>query len=284
MSDASPYSRDDLLDQMLDVVAFGSAFPAGGSPSEVMGRFETSDVQEFEHAAAAVACACAAREADSLPRELRLRCAGAGRAVAQDQRRVHSAAPRQTPLRFTPKRSERGAHARTGSLGWLAAAACLLVAAVATWPRGAVETVTPELQMATLIETAEDLTRWDWASWDESSGGDAYAGVTGEVVWSEDAQEGYMVLDGMPTNNPSAEQYQLWVVESSRGAPLEVPPVDGGVFDINEAGKVVIPIRVALPASDVVAFAVTVERPGGVVVSDQARRVVIAADPEQDEA
>ncbi|MEO1716470.1 MAG: hypothetical protein AAFR76_05105 [Planctomycetota bacterium] len=63
-----------------------------------------------------------------------------------------------------------------------------------------------------------------------------------------------------------------------------MPPVDGGVFDINEAGKVVIPIRVALPASDVVAFAVTVERPGGVVVSDQARRVVIAADPEQDEA
>ncbi|MEL6796200.1 MAG: anti-sigma factor, partial [Planctomycetota bacterium] len=132
--------------------------------------------------------------------------------------------------------------------------------------------------------STDDLTRWDWASWNETSAGDAYAGVTGEVIWSEDAQEGYMVLEGMPTNDPSAEQYQLWVIESSRGVPLEVPPVDGGVFDVDDVGKVVIPIRAALPATEVVAFAVTVERPGGVVVSDQARRAVIAVDPEQDEA
>ncbi|MEO1584197.1 MAG: anti-sigma factor [Planctomycetota bacterium] len=162
-----------------------------------------------------------------------------------------------------------------GRFGWVAAAACLLIAAAAWWPSGTVGVETASLsgRVAALAGTASDLDRWDWAPWDEQ-----YAGVGGEVIWSESAQEGYMILSGLPENDAETHQYQLWVVESSRGTPLEVPPVDGGVFNVayDGSGQAIIPIDPAIRAEGVVAFAVTLESPGGVVVSDQSRRVVIA--------
>ena len=45
-------------------------------------------------------------------------------------------------------------------------------------------------------------------------------------------------------------------------------PVDGGVFDVSGKGEVVIPIRAVLPVHGPSAFAITLEQPGGVVVSD----------------
>ena len=51
--------------------------------------------------------------------------------------------------------------------------------------------------------------------------------------------------------------------------------MDGGVFDVPaNAAEVVIPIRAELPVRGREAFAVTVEKPGGVVVS--AREHVLA--------
>ena len=52
-----------------------------------------------------------------------------------------------------------------------------------------------------------------------------------------------MRIRGLAPNDPTREQYQLWVVESSRGTPLEVPPVDGGVFNVDSSGRTVIPVR-----------------------------------------
>ena len=50
-------------------------------------------------------------------------------------------------------------------------------------------------------------------------------------------------------------------------------PVDGGVFDIAAqaaaTGEVIIPIDAKLPVGDARIFAITVEPPGGVVVSDR---------------
>jgi len=100
----------------------------------------------------------------------------------------------------------------------------------------------------------------------------AYApGVSGEVVWHQDLQQGYMVFENLPVNDPSAEQYQLWIVD---GAPTH--PVDGGVFDVTSSGEVIVPIDPKLEIKNPVAFGVTVEPPGGVVVSDRTKRVVVA--------
>jgi hypothetical protein len=107
-------------------------------------------------------------------------------------------------------------------------------------------------------------------------GGDA-AGqlVSGDVVWDGDTQRGYMRFKNLRKNNPSIEQYQLWIFDASRD---ERYPVDGGVFDVSvdADGTAVIPIRARVPVRTPTLFAVTLERPGGVVVSDRSRLVALA--------
>jgi hypothetical protein len=54
--------------------------------------------------------------------------------------------------------------------------------------------------------------------------------------------------------------------------------VDGGVFDVPaNAGEVIIPIRAALMVRKPAAFAVTLEKPGGVVVSGREHVIVLGA-------
>jgi hypothetical protein len=102
--------------------------------------------------------------------------------------------------------------------------------------------------------------------------------VDGEVVWSPKRQEGYMTFDGMPANDPSAHQYQLWVFDAERDERF---PVDGGVFDIPEGpGPVVVPIRTPIPVGRAQLFAVTLEAPGGVVVSDR-EHVLTLGEPDR---
>ena len=52
--------------------------------------------------------------------------------------------------------------------------------------------------------------------------------------------------------------------------------MDGGVFSIAREGEVTVPILARLPVGRAVLFAVTVEVPGGVVVSKRERVVVTA--------
>ncbi|MEM8781735.1 MAG: anti-sigma factor [Planctomycetota bacterium] len=93
-----------------------------------------------------------------------------------------------------------------------------------------------------------------------------YEGVTGELIWDEDAQRGEMRFVGLPPNDPKAGQYQLWIVDPARGSF----PVDGGVFDVNlnADGVAVVEFEPRLPIENATLFAVTYEPPGGVVVSD----------------
>ena len=101
--------------------------------------------------------------------------------------------------------------------------------------------------------------------------------AVGELVWDSATQAGVMRFTGLDANDPSREQYQLWIFDASRGefteSPLEIEhPVDGGVFNIPEGRSVVeVPINAKIPVGEPVLFAVTVEPPGGVVVSDRSR-------------
>ena len=98
--------------------------------------------------------------------------------------------------------------------------------------------------------------------------------VRGEVVWDEDSQTGYMRFVNLRRNEPNAEQYQLWIFDGTRDERF---PVDGGVFDIpRRDGEVIVPIHAKLRVRVPLAFAITVERPGGVVVSDRSRVAAIA--------
>ena len=117
-----------------------------------------------------------------------------------------------------------------------------------------------------LIQDESDTQRLEFAS-----ASDPYAGLSGEVIWNDEKQEGYMSLENLAVNDPAINQYQLWIVDPKR----DELPVDGGVFDITQKdGKSIIPIRNALVINKPVAFVITLEQPGGVVKSKQ--EVVVA--------
>ena len=52
--------------------------------------------------------------------------------------------------------------------------------------------------------------------------------------------------------------------------------MDGGVFDVPAAGEVVVPIRARLRILEPTFFAVTIEQPGGVEVSERERLPLLA--------
>ncbi|MEC9372506.1 MAG: anti-sigma factor [Planctomycetota bacterium] len=150
------------------------------------------------------------------------------------------------------------------TLGWVAAAACLLIAVVA-WMRPGVVIEPAGPPSFEQLAMQDDVIRVEWAAQDDP----AAEGATGEVVWSDDAQYGYMVFRGLAALDPSEQQYQLWIFDPSR--PSETP-VDGGVFDIPPGqDEVVVPIHAKLPVRSPSLFAVTIEKPGGVVVSKRER-------------
>jgi len=97
---------------------------------------------------------------------------------------------------------------------------------------------------------------------------------TGSVVWDAVTQRGVLQLVGLTRNDPANAQYQLWIVDAGR---THREPVDGGVFDVNTDGTATVAIKPALTVREPSAFAVTVEPPGGVVVSERGRRGDFAA-------
>ena len=136
-------------------------------------------------------------------------------------------------------------------------------------------------QIAKLTEKLPLLQKFESLIQDESntqrlefaSASDPYKGLTGEVIWNDEKQEGYMSLENLAINDPTKNQYQLWIVDPDR----DELPVDGGVFDITlKDGTQIIPIRNALAVNKPVAFVITLEQPGGVVKSKQEVVVAIA--------
>ena len=96
--------------------------------------------------------------------------------------------------------------------------------------------------------------------------------VRGDVVWSDELQEGYIRFVGLDPNDPNIEQYQVWVIDE-RGLEQKV---SGGVFNASAEGEIIVPIEPGIDVGRVALFAVTVENPGGTWVPDLSRRVVIA--------
>jgi hypothetical protein len=168
---------------------------------------------------------------------------------------------------------------RSEAAGWWSAAACLLLAITGWWPRiagertapSAVAQLTAEQQREQLLSSGRAIQ----ATW--SPGNDAADNtLVGDVVFDPVTQRGYLRFRGIPANDPRLEQYQLWIADSSRTPP---EPVDGGVFNTPQTsvtGDVIIPFEAKLPVGKPAAFVVTVEQPGGVVVSKQERVLALA--------
>jgi len=149
--------------------------------------------------------------------------------------------------------------------GWAAAAAVLIFSLLATRDE---KPLPPAQAEQRLRAAAPDLIEREFEGLGE------YGQAAGKVIWSDTLQQGYMLLSGIPANDPQRAQYQLWIVDPARDADA---PVDGGVFDIpRDAAQAVIPITAKLPLSNPQAFVITLEQPGGVVKSKQEQVVALA--------
>jgi anti-sigma-K factor RskA len=153
--------------------------------------------------------------------------------------------------------------ARPSPAWWVALAAAAL-ALIGWWPRlSSTGAPAAGAERAALLASADAL-RLDWSATDLA------IGATGDVVWSQARQRGYLRIAGLPVNDPATSQYQLWIFDDERAHP-----VDGGVFDA-APGEILVPIDAKLDVAAPTLFAVTIEKPGGVVVSDRERIALLA--------
>lgn len=189
---------------------------------------------------------------------------------------AHSGVAQPIPLPVgagaTPRAGRNGIAAWSG---WLAAAACLVLALIAWTQSGTART--PELTMSERFSNMIEkpgVVRVGWSAGPDDPLADADS-IGGEVVWDEESQRGYMRIAGLRANDPSREQYQLWVFDATRD---DAHPVDGGVFDVrpDEKGEAIIAFTPRVPVREATLFAVTVEEPGGVVVSKRERLPILA--------
>jgi len=247
----------------------------GGLAADALRELEAlgTDDDSFDLAAAAVALA-------TLPRE-ELPPAVAAKVLAAAGLAAPAASVPALPVRRRPAWRQPA---------WLVAAACLLLAiGAALWasraPAERVVTIrvpippppvpsppSPAEARRELVLHATDVQQFAWTPTKDA----AAAGVSGDVVWSETAQRGFMRFVGLAPNDPRRLQYQLWIFDQARD---QAYPVDGGVFDVGAAGEIIVPITAKLAIARPALFAITIERPGGVVVSKREHIVVTAGPP-----
>lgn len=234
--------------------------------STLLAALPDHDTGAFETAAAACHLALLGPE-EPLPDAVRRRLERQAAIFAGKVLPMPGPAPvAETPAPASPPRA-RG--------GWLAAAACLLLAIVGWWPRLVAPPTVSEGPAAIELSSpspdqAPDAFELPWQTTEDVAAG----GATGAVVWSTVQQSGYMRIRGLAANDPAVSQYQLWIFDKGRD---ERYPVDGGVFDMPAgAAEVRVPIEAKIAVAEPYLFAVTVEKPGGVVVSDRERIVLLA--------
>ena len=144
--------------------------------------------------------------------------------------------------------------------GWVAAAvAAGLLLAVLLWP------------------TSED--RPSFAAFLAETGGTPVAlsgSGAAEVAWDDGRQMGLLRVRDLPVNDPAEARYQLWIIDATRPADDGRNRVDGGLFDVEDAGGwTEIEIDAKLPIGAAAGFAVTREPPGGSVVSELGDRLLL---------
>lgn len=228
----------------------------------------------FDRAAATLDLPFILEDAKPIPARLRARVeadAVEWLAFSREASPIGSATsvPRDEPLPSSPA-PRITAYTR---LPWFAAAAFLLLALVAWWPS---RTTSLTAQRSALADVPDTRV----FAWTDVGG----TGVTGDVMWNNRTQQGFLRLRGLADNDPAAIQYQLWIFDEAREAKSASPAVDGGVFNVaSMTTEVIVPIDAKLDVFQPTMFAVTTEPPGGVVVheDDETRgyAIVLTASP-----
>ena len=249
---------------LLDLLTRQATEGLGSAEARQLAALEGSDDDSFDLAAAAVLLS-EFGATEPLPGHLRSKIAADASEIVGANAADAVPDPPRTVGRRTPLFSW---------LGWAVAAAAVLALGinlsmtrfgVAEIARNPPPTATPtpmtpaEAHDKMMAEPGMTVAKWAPAA---KTG--EMANVSGDVVWSDRQQKGYVMLRGLPKNDADASTYQLWIFEENQG---DKTPIDGGTFNITSDGTVFLPIDAKLAAKNPSMFAVTVEKPGGVVIS-----------------
>jgi hypothetical protein len=229
----------------IEVQSPGRAFE-GSRPSSSPSA--QGSIDEMERAAAAVMLA-------SLPAVENMPAHLLARVHDQSEMAVRREKRRRDPVRYT---------------GWVAAAACLAFALGSLLMRPRLPSGPSAAQAYAELAAQKETQRLDWSATKDP----AATKAGGEVLWNPVTQKGFMRFRGLAMNDKQREQYQLWIFDGTKDDRY---PVDGGVFDVG-GEDVIVPITAKIAVGKATLFAVTVEKPGGVVVSKR-ERIVVTAKP-----
>lgn len=282
--------RERLLELLADQTVFGLDEKESMELKKLKKEFsDWDDDVSLELAAAAIGLSKLETK-EELPADLRMKI------FASADEYFETREVQQKVLNFTPKSGMNAGSTATETvrnivetktspwqwLGWaFAAAACVALAfTLLTRPNDtpeivktpeAVQTPKPELSVEQkreqLLASAIDAVKIPLANPKNEKE------IVGEMVWSNAEQKGYARFTNLPVNDTTKESYQLWIVDETQDAKT---PISGGVFNVNKAGEIIVPVNAQLQVKKPKMIAVTVEKPGGVVVSKQERVVALA--------
>jgi len=259
MSSSGQTDKDRWDELQIDRLLIGLSADEQVEYEAFSGRMPASPSGSFEKVVASIDVGWWESNSIPLPEQLRK--------TIRDQAVQELSSPAPWPGK-TPAVGQTAA--RSTRLPWAVAAACLSLTVFTLFlNRPSKDIVKNATQLRTeLIATSKDVIELKW-----SAGPTPIAGAEGDVVWSPEKQQGFMRFRGLAVNETTQQQYQLWIFDKNQD---EKTPVDGGVFDISSDGEVIIPIHAKLRVADVYLFAVTIEKPGGVVVSTRERLPLLA--------
>jgi hypothetical protein len=255
----TPMLDDRLLDLLVKRATEGVSAEEQSEMDRLGRAHREADLESIEQAAAALALAAVNEE--PLPANVRARLERSAEQFVSGRR---AQAPRRSGPSSRPSPSARFA--------WFALAASVVLAVLGWWPRLSDDApgLTLAEQRRELIEKGRAAVRGDWIP----PGDPATNPVSGDVVWDSQTQQGFMRFTGLQANDPQQFQYQLWIFDAGQDQRY---PIDGGVFDIPAGqGEIIVPIRAGIGVKTPVMFAVTAEKPGGVVVSSREQIVALA--------
>lgn len=256
-----------LLQLIADQATEGLDLEGQKELQDLMSHYPQPDPTEVELAAAAALLA-SIQINEPLPAHLQ-------RQILAQSEEFFASTPKPVPAQVIPLARPKLAWWQWA--GWYAAAASFALALFITWvhlrqtpPVQPLQTLSEKEVRELLIQKNTNTLVLPWQGVMLS----ADLKVSGDVVWNTDVQKGFMRFQGLPVNDPRVSVYQLWIFDGTRDDRF---PVDGGVFNVDTTtGEVLVPIDPKLYVNKPTLFAVTIEPPGGVVVSKRDKLILAA--------
>lgn len=266
-------ARTRTLNLLADQAASDLSHEDGVALAALLTRFPEYDDDSMDLAAAAMDLAMTQSPTDNLPQSLQSKIERDARLFFKTLAEVDEETPEIAEIK--PFKQDR--EVTRSKLNWLpwAAAAVFLTAALLGWLREPTTPNSPQppvslAQQWTSLSQVADATQLAMTGTED----EAAAGAAGSLIWSPTQQQGFMRINGLQSNDPNMNQYQLWIFDKDQD---ERYPIDGGVFNIPPGEtEAIIPIHAKITAMNPTLYAITVEKPGGVVVSSRERIVMIA--------